>query len=306
MTLTLILFAAVALDYYLGEPPNAYHPLVAFGRWANRLESIFRQSEHSALQQKIFGVLAWLLAVTPAVLVLALSLSFSAVLHDLLSVVILYACLGTRSLQQHATAVYQALINADLPLARQQVGRIVSRQTDTMSADDVRRAAIESVLENGADAVFAPLFWFVVLGPFGAVLYRLSNTLDAMWGYKNPRFIAFGWTAARMDDLLNWLPARLTALSYVLLGNRPQAWQAWQQQAYLLESPNAGPVMTAGAGSLNLQLGGPAWYQGQLKQKPWFGGKNSPQNQDIHRATGLIYRVLSLWLLLLAQGEYLA
>jgi adenosylcobinamide-phosphate synthase len=306
MTLTTTLLSAAALDYCFGEPPNAYHPLVAFGRWANLLETIFRKSHHSMLQQKICGMLAWLLALAPALFVLVLSLSCSASLNDILSVVILYACMGARSLQQHATAVYQALINADLPLAQQQVGKIVSRQTASMTEDDVRRAAIESVLENGADAVFAPLFWFVLLGPFGALLYRLSNTLDAMWGYKNPRFIAFGWTAARMDDLFNWLPARLTTISYLLLGNRHQAWHAWQHQAHLLDSPNAGPVMAAGAGSLNLQLGGPAWYHGQLKHKPWFGGTNLPTNLDIHRATGLIYRVLGLWLLLIMLGECLA
>jgi adenosylcobinamide-phosphate synthase len=306
MTLTTILLSAVALDYCFGEPPSAYHPLVAFGRWSNRLESALRHAQHSLSKQKCYGLLAWLLALAPALSALALALSVSGFFNDLLDILVLYACMGTRSLQQHAFEVYRALNDDDLPLARQQVGKIVSRQTDSMTADEVRRAAIESVLENGADAVFAPLFWFVLLGPLGALLYRLSNTLDAMWGYKNPRFIAFGWTAARMDDLLNWLPARLTTLSYLLLGNSRQAWQAWRQQAHLLESPNAGPVMTAGAGSLNLQLGGPAWYHGQLKQKPWFGGIKQPTNADILRATDLIYRVLGFWVLLILLGEYLA
>lgn len=306
MTLTTILVSAVALDYCIGEPPNTYHPLVTFGRWANRLESALRNSQHSLSKQKCYGLLAWLLALAPALSVLALALSVSSFFNDLLGILVLYACMGTRSLQQHAVEVYRALNDDDLPLARQQVGRIVSRQTDSMTADEVRRAAIESVLENGADAVFAPLFWFVLLGPLGVLLYRLSNTLDAMWGYKNPRFIAFGWTAARMDDLLNWLPARLTSLSYLLLGNIRQAWQAWRQQAHLLESPNAGPVMTAGAGSLNLKLGGPAWYHGELKQKPWFGGIKQPTNADILRATNLIYRVLGFWVLLILLGEYLA
>lgn len=188
-------------------------------------------------------------------------------------------------------------------MARQRVGYIVSRQTDRMTAIDVRRAAIESVLENGADAVFAPLFWFVLLGPFGALLYRLTNTLDAMWGYKNQRYRYFGWAAARFDDGLNWLPARLTALSYALLGNTRQAIQAWRWHAPLLESPNAGPVMTAGAGALNLSLGGPATYHGQLKDKPWFGGAKQPGDQDILRAIRLIYQTLAFWWLLTAMTE---
>jgi len=162
------------------------------------------------------------------------------------------------------------------------------------------------VLENGADAVFAPLFWFVVLGPFGALLYRFSNTLDAMWGYKNQRYLYFGWAAARFDDLLNWLPARLTALSYALLGNTTQAIKSWRTQAHLLDSPNAGPVMTAGGGALQLQLGGPACYHGQLKQKPWFGGPQLPENGDIERASALMYRALLLWLVVIGAGDFLA
>jgi adenosylcobinamide-phosphate synthase len=308
MTLTLTLISAVALDYCLGEPPNTFHPLAAFGRWANWLEIRFSKPSHFTERQKIYGILAWLCALIPILLLTELSLCFAPnpFIHDLLSIFILYTCIGSRSLQQHANAVYLALRQGDLPLAQQQVGKIVSRQTDTMQADDARRATIESVLENGADAVFAPLLWFVLLGPIGAVFYRLSNTLDAMWGYKNERFLAFGWAAARIDDVLNWLPARLTALSYLLLGNWRQAWHAWQEQAILLDSPNAGPVMTSGAGSLDLLLGGPAWYHGQLKQKIWFGGKQTPKDSDILRAISLIYRVSALWLLLIALGEYFA
>ena len=308
MTLTFTVLSAVALDYCLGEPTNTFHPLVGFGRWANWLEMHLRKSQHSARQQKTYGILAWLCALSPILLIagLGLSLAHTALIHDLFSIVILYTCIGSRSLQQHANAVYLALRQDDLPLAQQQVGKIVSRQTGTMQADDARRATIESVLENGADAVFAPLVWFVLFGPIGAVFYRLSNTLDAMWGYKNERFLAFGWTAARIDDLLNWLPARLTALSYLLLGNWRQAWHAWQEQAILLDSPNAGPVMTSGAGSLDILLGGPAWYHGQLKQKIWFGGKQTPKDSDILRAISLIYRVLALWLILIALGEYFA
>lgn len=305
MTLTLTLLCAVALDYCLGEPGNKYHPLVAFGRWASYLETVFRRPRHAPQSQKALGLLAWLCALSVSAFGL-LYLAIPPSAQTMFSVAILYFCIGARSLQQHASAVYLALTADDLSLARQRVGHIVSRQTEHMNATDVRRAAIESVLENGADAVFAPLFWFVMLGPFGALLYRFGNTLDAMWGYKNPRYQHFGWTAARFDDLLNWLPARLTALSYAAIGNSRQAVYAWRHQAHLLDSPNAGPVMTAGAGALNLQLGGPAWYHGQLKQKPWFGGTQTPVDADIKRATGLIHQTLGLWLLLIALGNSLA
>jgi adenosylcobinamide-phosphate synthase len=304
MLLTFSILLAVSIDLWLGEPRNAYHPLVMFGKWAEAVEKRLSSSQQTAFRQRINGSVAVLLALMPCLLLLILPAW--APLQTAVDVVILYFCIAARSLQQHALAVHEALLDNDLPLARQQVGKIVSRETEAMTEADVRRATIESVLENGADAVFAPLFWFVVLGPFGALLYRFSNTLDAMWGYKNQRYLHFGWAAARFDDVLNWLPARLTALSYALLGNTAQAINAWRTQAGPLDSPNAGPVMTAGGGALMLQLGGPACYHGQIKQKPWFGGEHLPEDRDIYRACKLIQRTLLMWMLVIGLGDALA
>lgn len=305
MTLSVTILLAVAIDFWLGEPRNAYHPLVAFGKWAKIVEERLLNIEQSPVCQRISGCLAVLIVLAPGILCVFALPDWPA-LQIAADVLILYFCIAARSLQQHAQGIHQALLSRDLPLARQQVGKIVSRETGNMTESDVRRAAIESVLENGADAVFAPLFWFVLLGPFGALLYRFSNTLDAMWGYKSQRYLHFGWAAARLDDILNWLPARLTALSYALLGNRAQAVSAWRTQARLLDSPNAGPVMTAGGGALDLQLGGPARYHGQLKQKPWFGGEQIPENHDIARAWMLMYRTLILWMIVIGLGDALA
>ena len=303
MTLTLILLAAIVIDYCVGELPNAYHPLVYFGRWVVYLENLFLCSNHPPYRQKIAGILAGLFALLPCLAIL-LIYCLPPILQTLFGIIILYFCIGASSLKQHAMAVCLALQDHDLPLARQRVGYIVSRQSKNMTEVEVRRAAIESVLENGADAVFAPLFWFVLLGPFGALLYRLANTLDAMWGYKNTRYINFGWGVARFDDVLNWFPARLTALSYALLGNTYHGLMAWFKQSSLLESPNAGPVMTAGAGALNLRLGGPAFYHGQLKNKPWFGGDKEPDDHDIELAVQLIYRTLSLWFISIVVAQF--
>ncbi|NJM12317.1 MAG: hypothetical protein HC889_10895 [Synechococcaceae cyanobacterium SM1_2_3] len=129
--------------------------------------------------------------------------------------------MGACSLAQHAEAVATALQSGDLPLARQRVGLIVSRDTTDLDEEGISRATIESVLENGCDAIFGALFWFVLAGAPGVVLYRLANTLDAMWGYRTARYLHFGWAAARLDDGLNWLPARLTALSYAAVGRNP-------------------------------------------------------------------------------------
>ncbi len=301
---TFTLIIAVVLDHWLGEAPARFHPLVWFGHWSKKIEGCLLHSEASAMVQRIAGTLAVLLALLPC-LAWLFWLPLWPLLPVFINVLLVYFCIAARSLQQHALAVHIALAGDDLPLARAQVAKIVSRQTDQLNAIEVRRATIESVLENGADAVFAPLFWFLLLGPFGILLHRLSNTLDAMWGYKNQRYRDFGWFAARLDDVLNWLPARLTALSYALLGNTTSALHAWRTQATLLDSPNAGPVMTAGGGALNLQLGGPARYHGQLKHKPWFGGQHPPENADIERAISLVYRVLGLWLLLIALSASL-
>jgi adenosylcobinamide-phosphate synthase len=155
------------------------------------------------------------------------------------------------------------------------------------------------VLENGSDAVFAALFWFVVAGAPGVVLYRLSNTLDAMWGYRNARFERFGWAAAKIDDLLNYLPARLVALTYALLGRTALALRCWRTQAPLWDSPNAGPVMAAGAGALAVSLGGAAQYHGELHQRPALGAGPAPQARDIERALNLVNGGVLLWLVLL-------
>jgi len=301
MSLTLIL--AVLLDHWLGEPQK-YHPLVFFGHLATHAEKKLRNPDHSALKQRVMGFIALVLMAVPVTL-LIYAISQWPIINTILAPIILYFCIAANSLNHHALLVLQALEKSDLNSAKNAVAMIVSRQTEKMTEDDVRRASIESVLENGADAVFAPIFWFIVAGPAGAILYRLSNTLDAMWGYKNQRFIYFGWAAARFDDLLNWLPARLTAFSYALLGRTKLALQCWKIQAPLLDSPNAGPVMTSGAGALNIQLGGPAWYHGKLKQKVFFGSKRVPDNNDINKANSLITASLVLWLIIVIILELL-
>jgi len=301
MSVVIGCLAGVALDALLGEPKRG-HPLVAFGRLADRLEQHFNGA--AARGWRSHGVSAWCLAVLPLTL-LAWLLSLLPGVGWLVEIGLLYLALGLRSLGEHALPVAQALRAGDLAEARRRVGWMVSRDTTALDEQGVARAATESVLENGSDAVFAALFWFIVAGAPGVVLYRLSNTLDAMWGYRNERFERFGWAAARIDDALNYLPARLVALTYGLLGRTRRALHCWRTQAPLWDSPNAGPVMAAGAGALGVALGGAAVYHGEVHARPELGEGAAPRARDIERALDLVWAGVGVWLLALLVGAWL-
>ncbi len=281
--------SAVLLDRLLGEP-GRFHPLVGFGNLAGAIEKRLNSRQRSA------GILAWLLAVGPWV---GLAIWLRPVAAFIVDVGLLYFALGAQSLCEHAEAIAKPLRAGRLDEARQRVGWIVSRDTRQLDESGVAKAAVESVLENGNDAIFGTLFWFALLGGPGALLFRLANTLDAMWGYRSERFLKFGWAAARLDDALNWLPARLTALSYALLGRTGQALDCWKTQAPGWDSPNAGPVMAAGAGSLGVRLGGAAIYHGQEEIRPPLGLGPAPVAADLDRAITLIRQSLRLWLAVL-------
>ncbi|BBP84458.1 MULTISPECIES: adenosylcobinamide-phosphate synthase CbiB [unclassified Pseudomonas] len=300
MSLGMLTLAAVVLDAVFGEP-RRWHPLVAFGDWAKRLEQRFNPGGRG---WRSHGVSAWVIAVLPLTLA-AWWLAELPWVGTLVGVVALYAAIGLRSLNEHAEPVAVALQGGDLDEARRRVGYMVSRETRELDESAVARAATESVLENGSDAVFAALFWFAVAGAPGVVLYRLSNTLDAMWGYRNERFERFGWAAARIDDVLNFIPARLVALTYALLGKTALALHCWRKQAPLWDSPNAGPVMAAGAGALGVQLGGPAVYHGELHERPCLGQGEPARAEDIGRGMDLVRQGVMLWVGVLIIGGWL-
>ena len=286
LAMPLAALAAVMLDRLLGEP-RRFHPLVGFGNLASAIEKRLNRRSIAS------GLIGWALAVLPWVV---LAFALRPLAPFAVDVALLYFALGAQSLGEHAEAVARPLAAGRLDEARQRVGWMVSRDTTQLDESGVAKAGMESVLENGNDAIFGALFWFALLGGPGALLFRLANTLDAMWGYRTERYNLYGRFAARLDDLLNWLPARLTALSYALLGRTGNALACWRAQAPGWDSPNAGPVMAAGAGSLGVQLGGAAIYHGQIEQRPPLGNGPAPVAGDLARAIVLIRRSLWLWL----------
>lgn len=292
--LPVLALAGILLDRIFGEP-RRFHPLVGFGACADRAEHLLRcGAPGHPVFNRVRGVLGWLLLVVPCVLLaLWLGRQPPGWLADTL---LLYLALGGRSLVQHGERVAADLAAGDLAAARVHVGWMVSRDTSQLDEEGVSRAAVESILENGNDAVFGALFWFFVAGGAGTLLFRLANTLDAMWGYKDARRIYFGWAAARIDDLLNLIPARLTALTYAVLGRTQIALVCWRRQAGTWASPNAGPVIATGAGAIGVRLGGTAVYHGQVEMRPKVGAGDTANPAHIRRALALVERGQWLWL----------
>lgn len=293
LTLAGLACGAVLLDAWLGEP-RRWHPLVGFGNLVSQLEKRLNPLPWQPLRsQYLWGLVGVILLVLPFLFIVVLLMQLSIWLALALHMYCLYFAIGYRSLRQHGLAVYQALQAGQFVQAQRATSYMVSRDVEAIEPVS---ATIESVLENGNDSVFGALFWFFVAGGPGALAYRLVNTLDAMWGYKTPRYYYFGWAAARLDDVLNYLPARLTAITYALLGQTSLAWQCWQTQAPLWDSPNAGPVMSAGAGALNVQLGGAARYHDEWHERPRLGTTVAATAEDIPRALQLVRNGMLSWL----------
>lgn len=308
MSVSIIIIIALLIDAVVGEP-RRWHPLVGFGYIASKLENkLNKPSANFHFLSYLSGLIAWGLMIIPIVILvwfLEREQVWQPQFEMITGILCLTFALGTKSLMQHAIAVSKALKKPDIDLARKQIAMMVSRDTSNSDEIAINRATIESVLENGSDAIFAAIFWFIVSGAPGVVLYRLANTLDAMWGYRTERFYSFGWVAARVDDLLNWIPARLTAFSYALAGNTATAWSCWQKQAKHWHGINPGVVMASGAGALNISLGGAATYHGRNIERPKLGCDKKPQVADIDRAINLVYKSIVIWMLVIVMGNFL-
>ncbi|MGV8057533.1 MAG: adenosylcobinamide-phosphate synthase CbiB [Smithellaceae bacterium] len=285
MTLEQQIILAVILDLIIGDPRWLPHPVKLIGKLIGILEDRLRSIIGN---QRAAGTLmaVVVIAVTGGVTFAAIRIAawFHPWAADLLSVLFIYTALSIRDLGKHSMDVYRALQAGNLPQARAQVALIVGRDTGNLDEKGVIRAAVESVAENTVDGIIAPLFFTVLFGAVGALMYKATSTLDSMVGYKNEKYFHFGWASARLDDAANFLPARLTAplmfIGAFLTGYRPlRAWRVCLRDSSHHASPNSGIPEAAMAGALGIQLGGPLLRSGKEVELPFIGDRLEPMER---------------------------
>lgn len=301
--MALPLLAAWLLDRWLGDPQWMPHPVVAFGkaiaffeRRLNRGEGRFLKGMlvSCLLVAGVYGLTAWLLRQAAL---------FSPGLLLALQVLLIFYCLAGTTLVREVRMVFLA-VDRSLEEGRRQVSRIVGRDTSGLSAQEVRTAALETLAENLSDGVVAPLFWYLLLGVPGMLAYKMVNTLDSMIGYRNERYRRFGCFAARLDDVANFVPARLTAFLMVLASGRLSLLGFVARYGNQHASPNSGYPESALAGILNCRFGGPHHYFGEEVWKPYIGDNDRPLTTADMRTAIRVNRRVEGWMVLLVLASF--
>ena len=297
---------ALVIDAGLGWPSAIHarigHPVTWIGALISKLDRGFNRETDSEATRRAAGICAAVTVIAVAAgvgWVCALMLP-GGWLGLILAGVLAWPLVAARSMHDHVDAVARPLISGDLPAARQAVAMIVGRDPSQLDAAGIARAATESLAENTSDGIVAPLFWGAIFGLPGIAAYKAINTLDSMIGHRTIRHEAFGWAAARIDDVANLIPARLTGLLFAAVSVRPRiALAKMWRDAGRHRSPNAGWPEAAMAGAIGIRLSGPRIYEGHLSQEPWLNGEApDPTAADLNRALALYRRAM----LLLALG----
>lgn len=312
------ILAGFILDAVFGDPHFFPHPVRAIGWLINRLEhgirTLFPRTEQGELAGgAAFAVLVPAVTALAAALLLAAAKAAGDAVLFFAESVLVYFLLAARSLRDESMKVYHSLKKGDVEEARHNVSMIVGRDTSVLDAAGIARAAVETVAENASDGVIAPLFFLALGGPVLGWAYKAVNTMDSMVGYKNEKYLFFGRAAARFDDLVNFIPARLSA---VLMMGAALIWRMDFQNAVRIfrrdrfnhKSPNSAQTESVCAGALRIRLAGDAWYFGELCKKPFIGDDIRPvEQEDIKRANRLMYTasVLALFLAVAWQGAML-
>lgn len=287
------LLLAWILDLCLGDPVRLPHPVVAFGKLISKGEHALNRGTY----RKLKGVLLDMVLVVGTYTLTAFMLGcLPTVIGFLVNTLLIFYCLAGTTLIREVKEVFRA-VDRSLDEGRKQVARIVGRDTSKLSAQEVRAAALETLAENLSDGVIAPLFWYALLGVPGMLAYKMVNTLDSMIGYRNDRYKDFGCFAARLDDVANYIPARLTAFLMVLASGKLSllgfVWKYGDQHA----SPNSGYPEAALAGILNCRFGGPHSYFGQEVWKPFIGHNNRLLTSEDMKVAARINRLAEVMMI---------
>lgn len=303
-----VLTIAALLDYLMGDPWNWLHPVQIMGWGIAHYTPIVLKRVEPPIALRAAGIVLAIGLISLSGLVGWLIVRSASFIHPWFSMaiesILLASCFAGRSLRNAAEDVLHPLSQGDLLTARSKLSLYVGRDTDDLSEPEILRAVLETVTENATDGVMAPMFWAIVgaLLPIGSVpialAYKASSTLDSMVGYREAPYTDLGWCSARLEDLLTWLPCRLTVLSLSLLSGRPRhIWKLCQRDAPNDPSPNAGWSECAYAATLDVQVGGTNCYRGIVKQKPLLGDPIRPiTSEAIDQAMGLTRSNFLIWL----------
>jgi adenosylcobinamide-phosphate synthase len=301
------LLVAYLLDLLLGDPRWLPHPIRLYGLLISTGERWLNKGGFRFLKGAILSIALVLVVFIILFAFLQFLLRDYPLLYYIISSVLLFYALANKSLIQEGRAVFDALQHGGLEAGRKRLSWIVGRETKNLSEPQIRTAVFETMSENLSDGVVAPLFYYALLGVPGALAYKMVNTLDSMIGYKSEKYYLFGKFAARLDDVLNFIPARITALLMTLVSAKPFALKTVLKYGARHASPNAGYPEAALAGILNCRFGGPNYYHGQLVEKPYIGDATRPLAHEEFKRVALInHKVCFLTVLLICILYYLA
>ena len=298
----IIVLLAVLLDHLVPDR-HGFKPFAWYRDWAESIEERFNGGKRT------HGVGAVLLATLPiaagVMLIHYILGEIGWVLRFAFDMVVLYLCVDVHRLGRTANAISNALESGELGEADEGLRELTGKVASARNEANITRAAVEGVLKQGNSLIVSPVFWFIVLGPVGAVLQRLSCILDSLWGHRYERFAEFGWAAARFDDLMGWIPARITALSYALMGSFEDALHCWRRRVGVWSDINSGPLLASGFGAMHLQVCETAEEGEYDERSPDLAIVTDASY--VNRAVALVWRVMLLWLVIgiLMTGAHL-
>ncbi|MCM1059945.1 MAG: adenosylcobinamide-phosphate synthase CbiB [Eubacterium sp.] len=296
------------IDFFLGDPYSLPHPIRLIGTMIMKLEKKLRKpdSDHDSLCGTILAVIVLAASTIAPLGILFISYSISKWLGIAVESILCYYLIAAKCLKNESMKVFHAISAKDTEKARHAVSMIVGRDTACLDESGIIKAAVETVAENTSDGVTAPIFYMTFFGAIGGFFYKSANTMDSMIGYKNEKYLNFGRFAARLDDILNFIPSRLTAVfmilsAYILRFNGRGAYKIWRRDRFNHASPNSAQTESVCAGALDVMLAGDAYYFGKLCKKKTIGDDIRPiKNEDICRANSLMYCTAVLMLILSA------